>query len=96
MRKRDAQSLGEILKESLHSLKIDGKIQETRLLEAWPEIVGSLVATHTLGTNISKKILYVKLDSPLLRSELQMMRQNLIDRLNVASGGDTIKEIIFR
>lgn len=96
MRKRDAQSLSEILKESLHSLKIDGKIQETRLLAAWPEIVGPILTTHTLGTNISKRILYVKLDSPLLRSELQMMRQNLIERLNKASGGETIKDIIFR
>ena len=96
MRKREAQTLSEILQESLKNLQIDGKIQETRVLAAWPEVVGPLLASHTLGTNINRKVLYVRLDSPLLRNELQMMRQSLIERLNKASGSDTLKDIVFR
>lgn len=96
MRKREAQTLSEILQESLKNLQIDGKIQETRVLAAWSEVVGPLLASHTLGANINRKVLYVRLDSPLLRNELQMMRQSLIERLNKASGSDTLKDIVFR
>lgn len=96
MRRKDAQTLGAILKESLEDLKIDVKIQETRLLEAWPEIVGPLLGTHTLSLRVYKQVLYVHVDSPILRSEYQMMRQSLVERLNQASGGNTIRDIVFR
>jgi hypothetical protein len=36
------------------------------------------------------------MDTPIIRSELQMMRQNLVERLNKAAGADTIKDIVFR
>jgi predicted nucleic acid-binding Zn ribbon protein len=96
MRKREAQTLSDILGESLRNLKIDGKINETRVLAAWPTVVGPLLASHTLGTNISRRVLYVRMDTPILRSELQMMRQNLLERLNQTAGAETIKDIVFR
>jgi predicted nucleic acid-binding Zn ribbon protein len=96
MRKQEAQSLGDILKEALRSLNIDGKLYETRLLEAWPEIVGPILAEHTTHTRICNGILHVQLDTPILRSELQLMRSSLIQRLNGAVGVEVIHDIRFR
>ena len=96
MRKREAQSLSEILGESLKNLQIDGKIHETRVMDAWSDVVGPVLAAHTGNKYVSRRILYVQMDTPIIRNELQMMRQNLVDRLNKAAGADTIKDIIFR
>jgi predicted nucleic acid-binding Zn ribbon protein len=96
MNKQDFKPLRDILQDSLRDLKIDDKIQESRILEAWPEIVGSMLASHTLSTKIIRNVLYVKLDTPILRNELQMMRQSLIERLNKVSGGQTLQDIVFR
>lgn len=96
MRRRNSQSIQEILEESLKSLHIDGKIYETRLMNAFPEMVGSGIASHTKNIYISRGTLYVQMDSAVIRNELQMMRQSLIDHLNKCVGHETIKDIIFR
>lgn len=96
MRKREAQSLSEILGDSLKNLQIEGKIHETRILDAWSEVVGPVLAAHTGNKYVSRRILYVQMDTPIVRSELQMMRQSLVEKLNKAAGADTIKDIIFR
>jgi predicted nucleic acid-binding Zn ribbon protein len=96
MRKREAQALSEILGDSLKNLQIDGKINETRVKAAWPEMVGPILASHTQSTYVSRKILYVRIDTPIIRNELQLMRQSLLERLNKAAGAETIKDIVFR
>jgi len=96
MRKREAQTLSEILGESLKNLQIDGKINETRVMDAWSDVVGPVIAAHTGNKYVSRRILYVQMDTPIVRNELQMMRQNLVEKLNKAAGADTIKDIIFR
>lgn len=96
MRKREAQSLSEILGDSLKNLQIEGKIHETRILDAWSEVVGPVLAAHTGNKYVSRRILYVQMDTPIVRSELQMMRQSLVEKLNKAAGAETIKDIIFR
>ena len=96
MRKRNAQSLQEVLDEALKNMRIDGKLYETRLITAFPEIVGSGIAAHTKNVYIQKSILYVQMDSAVIRNELQMMRQSLIEHLNKQVGHETIKDIIFR
>lgn len=96
MRKREAQSLSEILGESLRNLQIDGKIHETRVLDAWSEVVGPIISAHTINKYVSRRVLYVQMDTPIIRNELQMMRQSLVEKLNRASGAETIKDITFR
>lgn len=96
MRKREAQSLSEILGESLKNLQIDGKINETRVIDAWSEVVGPVISAHTGNKYVSRRVLYVQMDTPIVRNELQLMRQSLVERLNKAAGADTIKDIVFR
>jgi predicted nucleic acid-binding Zn ribbon protein len=96
MRKREAQSLSEILGESLKNLQIDGKINETRILDAWSDVVGPVISAHTGNKYVSRRVLYVQMDTPIIRSELQMMRQHLVEMLNNAAGAETIKDIVFR
>lgn len=96
MRRRNTQCLKEILDETLMNLRIDTKLYETRLISAFPQIVGPGIASHTKNVYIQKGILFVQIDSAVIRSELQMMRQNLIVHLNKHIGHEIIKDIVFR
>lgn len=96
MRKREAQALSEILNESLKNLQIDGKLNESRVLDAWSDVVGPILSSHTRNKYVNRRILYVQMDTPIVRNELQMMRQSLVERLNQAAGAETIKDIVFR
>jgi hypothetical protein len=88
---RIAQIVGEVLDE----YKIAGKLKESRIIAAWPEVLGPL-AKPTDKLYIRKKVLFASLSSPLIRNELSMMRSTLIRRLNEKAGEEVITDIVFR
>jgi len=96
MRKSNTQKIQEVLNESLKELNIDGKIKEVRLLKSWEEIVGKTIAKYTKGLYINKKRLFVTLHSSVVRNELYMIKNGLIQRLNEIAGEEVIEDIVFK
>lgn len=96
MRKSNTQKLQEVLKESLKELNIDEKIKEVRLLKSWEDIVGKTIAKYTNGLYINKKKLFVTLHSSVVRNELYMVKDGLIQKLNEVAGEELIEDIVFK
>ena len=96
MIRQEARPVGEILDELLKAQHLDLKLNETRLLKAWPEVAGCAVAAYTTRLKIVKGVLHVSVSSSVLRQELMMCRQTLLERLNARAGGNVIHEILFR
>lgn len=96
MIRKNVQTLRDVLDEFIRSQHLDGKLYETRLINAYPEIVGSGISAHTKNLYIKDGILFISLDSSVIRNEMQMMRQSLINHLNSHIGHDIIRDIIFR
>lgn len=95
MQHKNAVSLGEIIKEFLKENNWEGKIKETRVIQAWSQLLGKNVSMYTTSIFVKNKVLYVKLSSSVLRGELQMCRDMLIKRLNDHIGEEVIINIIF-
>lgn len=89
------QSMGETIKEWIKHTGVEKKIEETRLLEKYEDIVGPLITKHTVSKRIERSILYIKLDSASLRHELSYARDQLKKQLNLSVGKDLIKDIVF-
>ena len=68
---------------------------QKRLVEAWPQVVGPIIARYTLNTYIYNQTLFVRLSNPALRSDLSMMRSELVRRLNDAVGEQVITDVRF-
>ena len=85
-------NIDRVLKEQNLDLKLD----ETRLIKAWNSLLGEQVASYTTKLYIQRGVLYVHLSSSVLRSELSMCRNMLMDRLNKQVGRQIITNIIFR
>jgi len=96
MRKSNTQPLGEVIDELLGALNIRGKLSQARVLNAWNEVLGTYIASHTLKSYIREKTLYVQLDSAVIRNELFMMKEQLIQSLNEKAGTKVIEKIVFR
>ena len=96
MKKQDAQSIGETIDRVLKEQNLDLKLDETRLIKAWNSLLGEQVASNTTKLYIQRGVLYVHLSSSVLRSELSMCRNMLMDRLNKQVGRQIITNIIFR
>ena len=99
MFKKDAKDIGSILKEYMNDdsqFRLRSKIAETRVIRAWKEMLGEGVAMYTSNLYFNRGVLIVYLNSSVLRAELMMNKQNLIDKLNDYAETKIIRDIVLR
>jgi len=96
MRKSDTQRLGEIIREYLEQMMIDNKLKEVSAIRSWGELMGKPVSERTRNIYVKNKILFIELKSSVLRNELIMMRQAIIDKINEKAGEKIIEKIVIR
>jgi len=88
-------SLKEAIEHLLNAYGMKDRINQSKLINSWETVVGSMVQRHTLDIYIKRKILYVKVDSAALRNELSYAKEGLVKNLNKYAGADVIKEIVL-
>ncbi len=96
MRRNNAEKIGDILQRFLRQESLESPLNEQRLLDAWPKVIGEGMARYTRQIYIKNQILYVQLSSSVLRQELMMGRELLVRKLNEMVGANVIYNIIFR
>jgi len=96
MRRTQTQSINEVLQDYLNeNPRVAEKLAEMRLLQAWGDTLGAAAERYTTSLFIKRKTLYVKISSAILRHELSLCREQLIQNLNKAAGMEVIKEIVL-
>jgi Protein of unknown function (DUF721). len=93
MFRRDIKSLDEIVGRFLQENNLQTPVQQTHVLESWEEIAGPVVARYTEEKFIRNQTLFVKIMNPALRSDLSMMKTQLVNKLNAEAGGFVIADI---
>jgi hypothetical protein len=96
MRRSKTISLAEAIQDYVREMKLETKLKEVNLIGSWEEIAGKAISSRTSKIYIKDSILYVHLTSSVVRNELLMLRQALLERLNGKAGNDVIKDIVFR
>lgn len=96
MKRRNSQSLGEVLQQVLKTQHLDVRLNEVRLIRLWPEVVGKSLADQTEKLYIKNGVLYLHVRSAIVRNELMMIRQPLVEKLNEAVGAQTVHDIVLR
>ena len=95
MRKSQVRKLDSVIREFLSEMNIDKKLREVSLVSRWESVMGKMVSSRTEKVYIRSGTLYVRLKSPVLKSELMMMRSNIIDRMNETAGEKIITKIVL-
>ncbi len=96
MRKANDQLFGDAFKDWLKDAKMDDKFRSAALINAWPQLLGPMIAKHTSAISIVNGVLFLSLDSAPLRQELFQSRDKIIQLLNQEAGAEVIKEVVFR
>ncbi len=97
MQKKNAQPISEVLSDFLESHSgLKTKLAEHRAVKGWHELLGEGVAKYTRNVYFSRGVLYVNLASSVLRAELRMSKEKLIERLNEHAGVPVIRDIVLR
>lgn len=95
MFKRDVQNIKDLILRNLRTQGLETPLQQKRLIEAWPTVMGDMIAGYTENVYIRNQTLFVHLTSPALRADLSMMRQNIVKKLNDAVGSQVIADVRF-
>ena len=74
MRRSKTISLAEAIDDFIREMNIGEKLSETGVINSWEEIVGKAISTRTTKIYIKNHILYVHLNSSVVRNELLMLR----------------------
>lgn len=97
MLRKEPQQLSNLLSEFFdRNPELKTSVAEHRVLAAWRELLGEGVSHYTRKVCFRRNALHVQLSSSVLRAELIMNKQNLIDKLNEQAGMDVVHDIVFR
>ena len=89
--------MGDLLEEFFKRPYIAAKVAEGKLPDTWREIVGDRAPRRSPPNCGSKKhILYVRIQSSVLRSELFYQREALREEINRRSGVRLVNAVIIR
>ena len=95
MFKRDVKEIKDLILRNLRAQGLETPLLQKRLIEAWPTVMGDVIAGYTQNLYIRNQTLYVHLTSPALRADLSMQRQEIVRELNESVGSQVIAEVRF-
>ena len=95
MKRSKTESITNLLNEFLREQGLETPLNQHRLIEIWPEVMGNAISRYTVEMFIKNQTLYVKIKSAALKNDLMMNRAALVQRLNEAVGAYVITDINF-
>jgi predicted nucleic acid-binding Zn ribbon protein len=87
--------LKDILDHVLHSQGLDKRIQEENAVVLWEEIVGPRIAKASKALRIDRGELLIEVTSSSWKHQIQMLKPDIIKKLNTRLGANTVKTIRF-
>ena len=96
MRRTKTMLMGDLLEEFFKRPYVAAKVAEGKLPDTWREIVGDRAAEITTELKIENHILYARIQSSVLRSELFYQREALKEKSNRRSGVRLVNAVIIR
>ena len=93
MRRQNTESIGAVIAQFLREQGLEKPMLEHKVVEAWPQLMGSLVAKYTGKIEIKDGVLFVEITSAALRQELFIARHQLVEKLNSEVGAEIISDI---
>lgn len=82
-----------LVRQYLRANGLETPLLQRRLIQLWDEVAGPVVAQYTEEKNIRNQTLWVKIQNPAVRADLQMRRTALVAQLNNLVGAQIITDI---
>ena len=94
-RSRPPVAVGETLAALLAHLDPKGNFRVAQLVKRWPEIAGDQIARRTEIAALKFHTAIVKVSNPMWIQELNLMRPQILSRVNASMRNDAVREIRF-
>lgn len=95
-RKDNQQNLKEVVDRLMRAYNLSDRLLQLDLMDRWEEMMGKAISKRTRELYFKEGILYIKLDSSVLREELMMGKSKMLKLLNDQLGEEKIRDIFFQ
>lgn len=89
------QPVGDLVSRFLEKSGLAPRVEAAGVLTDWPERVGAQIAAVTRPTTLSDDTLFVAVASSAWMMELNLMKAELMRRVNAGRGEGRIRQIVF-
>ncbi len=93
MKKTNSEHIGIVMQQVLREMGLERPLLEHRIVEAWPSLMGTMIAQYTRKVEFKNGVLFVYLSSAPLRQELFLARFELVRKLNEYVGADIVHDV---
>ena len=90
------RNIKDVINAMYDKYRMNQKITEVKLVNAWAEITGPLISKHTSEIKLVNKTLYLKFDNAPLKNEMMYRRTSIIEAVNRELGENTVEKIFIR
>ena len=88
----NSMSLGDALVTYLRECGLEKNLLEVQVEEAWPKVMGDVVTGLTRSVEVTDGVLFVRVNSAALKTQLFENRFELVRKLNEAVGAPVIRD----
>ena len=96
IRKTNDEPLKDVLEQWLKTYRHRSKLNQTRVAEAWRDMMGPTISTYTKRVYIRKHTLFIQIEAASLRQELSYAKEKIKRNLNKKLGGEMIKKVVIQ
>ena len=93
---RRAAQAGDLLDALLAGWGLTERLRQYRSLLIWDEVVGPQIAAHTRPEKIRDGVLEVCVDQPTWMQQLQLLKPQILAKLNARLGDGALREIFLK
>ena len=91
------QAPSDLLPKLMQQLGLNERLRESEVIEAWKQIVGEFIATHSTPVSLRAGVLFVRVLQPALHYQFeQISKAEILRKLKQRFGTKIIRDIRFR
>ncbi len=94
MAEKNEQNMKDAVEQFMHRYRLQSKVDETHLIQHWPEIVGEFVARYTDEIKVREDKIIVRVNSSVIKHQILMMQETIISNINQYMGYQYITALV--
>lgn len=95
MERKEAQSIGDVLRLAFQENCMQDRLDERRAVAAWSDVIGVELAAQCMRPDMRDGVMTVGIRNASLRHELSMSRSSLARAINARLGRTVVEDIRF-
>jgi predicted nucleic acid-binding Zn ribbon protein len=94
-RQTKPERIGPVVQQLLEASGVAEQVRRQSALEEWAGLVGEAIAAVTHARSLSEGTLFVEVRSSSWMMELELMKGEILRRMNAGREGATLERIVF-